>query len=57
MYNSSDQQMNVVYRVLAYLGKGIMFSKQGLLNIGGYTNFNFVESRLDSVGNLDYSIP
>ena len=57
MYNLSDQQMNVVYRVLAYLGKGIMFSKQGLLNIGGYTNFNFVESRLDSVGNLDYSIP
>ena len=57
MHNLSDQHMNVVYRVPAYLGKGTMFSKQGLLNIGGYTNFNFVESRLDSVGNLDYSIP
>ena len=51
MYNLSDQRMNAVNRILAYLksspDKDIMFSKHGHLDINGDINFDFVESRLD----------
>ena len=51
MHNTSDRHINVVNRILAYLksspGKGIMFSKHGHLDIEGYTNSDFVKSRLD----------
>lgn len=43
--------MNVVNRILAYLksslGKGIMFSKHGHLDIDDYIDSDFVGSRLD----------
>ena len=43
--------MNAKNHSLMYLkfslGKGIMFSKHGHLNIEGYINSNFVKSRLD----------
>ena len=48
MHNPSNQHMNVVNHILAYLkpspGKGILFSKHGHLDIEGYTNSDFVES-------------
>ena len=48
MHNLSNQHMSAVKHILAYLksslGKRILFSKHGHLNIEGYINFDFVGS-------------
>ena len=58
MHNPSNQHMNVVNRILAYLksslGKGILFSKHGHLDIERYTNSNFAGSKLDRKSTLGY---
>ena len=50
MHNPNNQHMSSVNRILTYLksspGKGIFFSKHGHLDIEGYTNFDFVGSKL-----------
>ena len=51
MHNPSDQHMNAVNCILTYLksslGKCIMFFRHKYLDIKGYTNFDFAESKLD----------
>ena len=51
MHNPSNQHMSVVNRILTYLksslGKGVLFSKHGNLDIEGYTNSDFAGSKLD----------
>ena len=58
MHNPSNQHMSVVNHILAYLkpspGKGILFSKRGHLDIEGYTNFDFVGSKLDRKSTSGY---
>jgi hypothetical protein len=42
MHSPSEEHMNAVYRILRYLknapGKGLLFSKNGVTNIEGYTD-------------------
>lgn len=51
IHNPSNQHVNAVNRILAYLksapGKGVLFSKHGHLDVVGYTDSDFVSSRLD----------
>ena len=58
MHNPSDQHMNAVNRILAYLksapGKGILFSKHGHLDIVGYTDSDFAGSRIDRKSTSGY---
>ena len=58
MHNPSNQHMNAVNLILAYLksfpGKGILFSKHGHLDIEGYTNSSFAGSKLDRKSTSGY---
>ena len=58
MHNPSNQHMSPVNRTLAYLksslGKGILFSKHGHLNIEGYTISDFAGSKLDMKSTSEY---
>ena len=58
MHNPSNQHMSAVNRILAYLksslGKGILFSKHGHLDIEGYTYFDFTGSKLDRKSTSGY---
>ena len=51
MHKPSNQHMSAVNRILTYLnsspGKGILFSKDGHLNIKGYIDSDFGGSKLD----------
>ena len=50
--------MSAVNRIMTYPksspGKGIMFTKHGHLDIKGYTDFDFVESKLDKKSTSGY---
>ena len=58
IHNPSNQHMSVVNHILAYLkfslGKGILFSKHGHLEIEGCTNSDFIGSKLDSKSTSGY---
>ena len=58
MHNLSNQHMSTFNRILAYmkssLGKGILFSKHGHLDIEGYTNSDFAGSKLDRKSTSGY---
>lgn len=58
MHNPSEQHMSAVNRILAYLksspGKGILYSKEGHLDIMGYTDSDFAGSRLDRKSTSGY---
>ena len=58
MHNLSDQHTNVVNHILTYLksspSKGIMLSRHEYLDMEGYTNSDFAESRLDRKSTLVY---
>ena len=58
MHNPSNQHMSAANRILAYLksspDKGISFSKQGHLDIEGYTDSDFVGSKLDRKSTSGY---
>ena len=58
MHNLSNQHMSTFNRILAYmkssLGKGILFSKHGHLDIEGYTNSDFEGSKLDRKSTSGY---
>ena len=58
MHNPSDQDMNVVNRILTNLkssiGKCIMFSKHENLDIKGYVDSDFVRSKLDKKSTSRY---
>lgn len=51
MYNSSDWHVDEVNHILAYLKSsprnGILFSKHMHLDIMGYTDVNFIGSKID----------
>ena len=46
MHAPSEEHMEAVYRILRYLksapGKGLLFSKNGISNIEGYTDSDWV---------------
>ena len=58
MHNLSNQHMRGVNCILAYLksslGKGILFSKNEHLDIKGYTDSDFVGSKLDRKSTSGY---
>ena len=58
MHNPSNQHMGAINCILAYLksspSKGILFSKHGHLDIEGYTDSDFVESKLDRKSTSGY---
>ncbi|KAK2990718.1 hypothetical protein RJ640_003786 [Escallonia rubra] len=49
MHAPSEKHMNAVYRILRYLkgtpGKGLLFSKDGVSNVEGYTNADWYFTR------------
>ncbi|XP_071902889.1 uncharacterized protein [Coffea arabica] len=58
MHNPSDQHMNAVNRILAYLksapGKGVLFSKHEHFDVVGYTDSDFAGSKLDRKSTSGY---
>ena len=59
MHNPSNQHMTAVH-ILTYLksslGKGIVFSKHGHLDIEGYIDSDFAGSKLDRKSTLGYAL-
>ena len=58
MHSPSEEHMKAVYRILRYLkcapGKGLLFSKNDVSNIEGYTNSDWVGDQTTRKSTLDY---
>ncbi|XP_059654930.1 uncharacterized mitochondrial protein AtMg00810-like [Cornus florida] len=58
MHEPSEEHMNAVYRILKCLknalGKGLLFSKNGVYGIKGYTDSIWVGSQTDKRSTLGY---
>ena len=58
MHCSSEDHMNVVMQILRYLkyspGKGLMFSKNGHLNVAGYIDVDWVGNITDRKSTSGY---
>ncbi|XP_071909821.1 uncharacterized mitochondrial protein AtMg00810-like [Coffea arabica] len=60
MHSPNNQHMEAVMRIIRYLkgfpAKGLLFSKNGTLNVEGYTDANWVGGASDRKSTSDYFI-